>query len=861
MRIRHTVITALLILIALLGITRSSYSAAQPPQTLLPNLVTSVVTLEDFDDVVTPFDLGFNDFAGNMGAINGEYLPQSALFCAIPTACALRLDWDFAAGGELFAGYFLSLFGLTDTLTTFDGTMTETLTFAEHVLDLDDVDGVLVDPAGVRQFTEVCLELTYDEVDEIQLRLELNDSAGGGRFTRVTLAGNATPQIACWDFRADFTIPPDTPDLDLRLAKLFALIIEQRNDGDGVDNPLTGRLDIHHIWFSLNQPETEPLDDQELLDLMEKRAYQYFLDWSSRKPDSLDIPQDRSTLGDLLTVGGIGFGIPAHIVGAERGWATRADSAAHILNILRILDDPTAFGSESAGRIGHRGWLYHFLGVDGRRKLNFDFPETTIDESLNTVELSSIDTSLAVIGVLTAQSYFDAPADPIEMEIRTRAQAIYDRVEWDFMLEPDLGQFYLGWKPDELFEGPPFEVPDPDDIGNFSGVPGNPATLDYYTDEALILLLLGIGSDTHPIPPQAYEQLIIDRDETGLIRTFPGALFTYQFYHAFVQPDCDPVWYANSQQAIETVINYATENPFGFVSYSNVAWGLSANEGPFDDYGANGAPPVAVNVLPEEDGSVTYYGMLSGAGYGEALRQEAISALRAGWERGHWHPRFGLPDAFHVDVSELEAPAGALRTTGPWQQSALFAIDQGPMLLHLENAHSSLIWQLLDKNPNIQRAFDRISFPSPTQVVLQGEDGTGDGLIRSRSNAWGERTVWLGDGDAQTMMFSPGRGESILVAVRYSNDNFGPSETVTILLDDLEVGSFIAEDTGNGGSGWNIFAWSENIPANSFTDIGEHTLTIAISGGDGFGFELDAVTVDYFSPRQCSYYTPIILND
>lgn len=860
MRERYLLTGILLSLTLLLSTASLSYSATPSPKTLLPSLGSGVVTLEDFDDTLTLLDLGFNDFAGNMGAINDEYLPQSTLFCATPTACALRLDWDFAAGGEIFTGYFVSLFGLTDTLTTFDGTITETLSFPEHALDLDDIDGLLVDPAGSRQFTELCLELTYDEVDDVQVRLELKDTVGGGRFTRMTLVGKPTPQIVCWDFRTDFTVLPDSPDLDLQLAKLFSVIIEQLSD-DGVNNPLTGRLDIHHIWFNIAQPDTEPLDDQELLDLMEKRAYQYFIDWSSRKPRSLDIPQDRSTSGDLLTVGGVGFAVPAHIIGAERGWSTRADSAERVLNILRTLDDPDAFGPESVGRLGHRGWFYHFLGVDGLRKLNFDFPETTIDESLTTVELSSIDTGLAVMGILTAQSYFDAPVDPVEMEIRTRAQAIYDRVEWDFLLEPDLEQFYLGWKPDEMYEGDPFEIPDADGDGRYSGVLGDPDTLDYYTDEALILLLLGIGSDTYPIPPQAYQQLIIDRDEAGLIRTFPGALFTYQFYHAFVPPDCDPVWYTNSQLATRTVIDYATENPFGFATYGATAWGISANEGPFDEYGANGSSFVSVNVDPEEDGSVTYYAMLSAVGFGSELRQEAIAALRAGWERGHWHARFGLPDAFHADVSELQIPAGALRTTGPWQQSALFAIDQGPMLLHLENAHSGLIWQLLDENPNIQRAFDRIGLPSPTRIVLQGEDGMGDGLTRSRSNAWGGRTVWLDDGEAQTMTFSPGRGESARVAVRYSNDNFGPSETVTVLLDGLEIGSFLAEDTGNNGNGWNIFEWSVDIPAGAFTTVDDHTLTVSISGGDGFGFELDAVTVDYFGSRQCAYYTPIILND
>ena len=860
MRFRNFLAIVLFVLTMLMYVVGSSHSATSI-KTTLPylntNIVnTNIVTIEDFEDILTNLDLGFNDFGGNMGAINDAYLPQSTLFCATPQACAIRLDWDFGSGGEIFTGYFFSLFGLTDTLTTFDGTITETLSFPEHTLNLNNIDGALIDPVGTRQFADICLELTYDAAESVKLRLELNDTANGVRFTRKTIAGNASPQTICWDFRDEFTVPSGNPDLDPHLAKLFTLVIEQRNVGDGVNNPLTGRLDIHHVWFTLDQNESEPVDDQALLDLMEKRSYQYFLDWSSRKPASRDIPQDRSTFGDLLTVGGIGFGIPAHIIGAERGWANRADSAIRVLNILRVLDDPAAFGPESVGRIGHRGWFYHFLGVDGRRKLNFDFPETTIDESLNTVELSSIDTGLALMGVLAAQSYFDASIDPVEAEIRNRAQNIYDRVEWDYMLEPALQQYYLGWKPNEEFEGPAFEIPDADSLGNYSGIPGNPATLDYYTDEALILLLLGIGSDTHPIPPQAYQKIILDRDEAGLIRTYPGALFTYQFYHAFIKPNCEAVWYNNSRHAIQNVIDYATSNTSGFATYGPTAWGISANEGPFDSYGANGAPNVAVNSVPEEDGSITYYAMMSAAGYGNDLRQEAITALRAGWERGHWHPRFGLPDAFHSDISEIQAPSDALRQSGAWQQRALFAIDQGPMLLHLENANSGLIWELLDNNPNIQRAFDRIVTPTPARIVLQGEDGTGQGIIMPRSNAWGDETVWLHSGESRTMTFSSPSGDAAVLSVRYSNDNSGASETVTLLYDGIEVDSFVAEDTGDGGNGWNAFVWSKEMSTSALTS-GDHSVTVAVAGGDGFGIEIDAVTLDYFRAKLCPNTIPI----
>ncbi len=871
MRYRYFLTIILVVLAILLYVVGTSHSAP-PIKTTLPNLViTNIVTLEDFDDVLTKLDLGFNDFGGNMGAINDEYLPQSTLFCATVQACALRLDWDFVSEDEIFTGYFFSLFGLTDTLTTFNGTITETLSFPEHTLDLDDIDGALIDPAGARQFTDICLELTYDAAQSVQLRLELNDTVGGVRFTRKTIVGSATPQTICWDFRNTFTVPLGNPDLDINLAKLFTLVIEQSNIGDGINNPLAGRLDIHHIWFTLDKNESEPVDDQALLDLMEKRAYQYFLDWSSRKSDSLSIPQDRSTFGDLLTVGGIGFGLPAHVIAAERGWISRTQAATHTVNVLRVLDDASAFGPESVDRRGYKGWFYHFFGTNGKRKLNFDFADTTtVNEALNTVELSTIDTGLALMGVLAAQSYFDDLADPTEIEIRQRAQNIYDRVEWDFMLEPELQQFYLGWKPNEENEGPSFEIPDDNALGHYSGTITDSHTLDFYTDEALIVILLAAGSTTHPVTPSAYYQLQWDRSEQGLIRTFPGALFTYQFLPAFMDTQnflqCDSVsWHANARQAILETIEYSEINTT-YLTYGSDAWGVSAAEGPFDAYHAYGVPPVAVNTLPEQDGTVTYYGMMSAASFGDDLQQRTVSALRNGWTRGHWHPRFGLPDAFNDEIQQAMSPTATftapltstvlLRQNGPWVQRSLFAIDQGPMLLHLENARSGLIWNLMAQNPNIQRGLERLR---AAQIVLEGETGMGDGQVMQRGAASDLKTMLLKSTESITLPFTLGAAAHYTVSVQYSNDNnnLAPSETISLSINGVSLEQFVAEDTGDGGSGWNIFASSGSLGSIELQP-GLHEVEISVTGGDDFGVEIDAVFLE--QEVQC-IFLPVILRN
>jgi len=814
-----------------------------------------LVTLEDFDDIVTPFDMGFNDFGGNMGVIAAEF-GSTSLECSTPESCALRFRWNFGTAREVFTGIFMSLFGLTDTLATLDGETVETITFPEHSLNLDRIDGALNEPAGPRRFEALCTEVSYTGAQDLKLRLELKDNQQGTRFTRMALSGRNNPQTLCWDFRTSFS-PNGTP-FDLERAKELVLVVERENVADNVINPVAGTLDLHRIWFTADRSEPMPTTDEELLDLMERRAYQYFLDWSSRKPASQGLAQDRSTFGDLLTIGGTGFALPAHAIAAERGWISRAEAASRTLDILTVLDNPDAFGPERVGQIGHRGWFYHFTGIDGRRKLNFDFPETERNEALNTVELSSIDTGLVLMGVLAAQTYYDDPSDPIEDEIRQRAQAIYDRVDWSFMLEPASQQFYLGWKPNETYEGPAFQIPDADEQGHYSGIVGDPGTLDFYTDEALILILLASGAKTDPLPVGIYPALQLCQ-EGEQVTTWPGALFTYQFLHAFFdtrtwQP-CSPTsWYVNSRRAIYRAIEYAKANQAGFATYGPDAWGLSAAEGPFDLYHAYGAPPLACSLTPEEDGTITYYGMLSAAGFGDDLLGYATDALRAGWRRGHWHPRFGLPDAFHADIGQIEdPPPELLRQRGPWVQRALFAIDQGPMLLHLENARTGMVWDLLARNPNIRRAQERLASSGTTERIdLEAEDGSGDGQTMMRSNASSEKTRWLHAGETLTITTTIADPALYTFSVRYSNDNLNtrPGEQVQVIVDDTPLDRFTAQDTGDSGYGWNVFVTTDPL-GPIYLWPGEHTIQIEVTGGDTYGVEIDVIYAEY---EVCTHY-------
>ncbi|MCP5110427.1 MAG: hypothetical protein GY953_06290, partial [bacterium] len=300
----------------------------------------------------------------------------------------------------------------------------------------------------------------------------------------------------------------------------------------------------------------------------------------------------------------------------------------------------------------------------------------------------SIDTTLALMGVLAAQSYFTG-AGPVESEIRTLAQQIYDNVDWPFMVAKESRQLYLGWKPVEERDGPAFGVPDGDGLGHFSGTPGNPQTLDYYTDEAFLLTLLALGSNTNPVEPDIHCAWGREADDTGLIRSWPGSLFTYFALRAFVDtnqadlrpcPETRPVdWLANSRGAFFRVLDHASRNPARLPTYRSDAWGISATENPLDAYHAYGASPVAVNEAPVEDGTVTYYGAVGTITAGEDFRTQALRVLRRAWDRRHWHHRFALPDAIHDNIAGL--------------------------------------------------------FPEPARIQIEGESGSGPGVVRERSEA------------------------------------------------------------------------------------------------------------------------------
>lgn len=608
----------------------------------LPTTVGQVFTIEDFDNSVTQTDLGFNYFMGNTGpweSVQGATTRTFAKASHPSHGGSLQIAFNLTAQPEraVFAGYFLSLFGLTDTKMTLHGEPQEpgeTTPFPGYFLDfLNLYNGARRWPDRSVEQLQFDVRLGLQPAPPLVVKIELTEEQHDPHdrremprrvYTRRVIASGAwhttTLRLPNASDMGDFT-EGDTASFNPRRVSLLAFIVEgDRNPDRGtflVDNIRLIDTDGDYPDFEAMQAHgsLRPEYSEAFLDLVRHTSFLYFVDFASTDTRTGGMIQDRSTFADLLTIGGVGFQLTAYVIGAERGYLSRRDAAARVHRILRVLHDYPQ-GPGRVGNIGYKGWFYHLLGIDGLRKQNFDFTDSDVDESLNTVELSTIDTALVLAGVLTARQYFngnhctqDACEEP---QIRAWADAIYARVDWTFMLEPESRQFYLGWKPHEARDDDSgrsgrFKIDDAEGLGQYASkrVSGKerPATLDFYTDEALLVALLAMAAPTpeHRVPASVF--CAMQRQGTPFVKTFPGPLFTYQFGSVWLDtqalgrdhcPERSLNYFENTRRAILATQQYAVDNPAGHATLHPKRWGLSAAEGPFDGYFAEAAPPAAL---------------------------------------------------------------------------------------------------------------------------------------------------------------------------------------------------------------------------------------------------------------------------
>jgi hypothetical protein len=427
-------------------------------------------------------------------------------------------------------------------------------------------------------------------------------------------------------------------------------------------------------------PETEPVPYS--TEELQLRTFSYF--WELADSTNYQIPDRYPTL-TFSSIAATGFGLSAYIVGVEKNYITRDQAADRTLNTLRVLWQLPQ-GPETENISGYKGFFYHFLTLDKATRYK-------------TVELSNIDSGLLMAGILSSMSYFDAD-NAVEKEIRETADSLFRRVEWDWMMN-DTSRMWMGWHPEHGFLS-----------SEWKGY-----------NEAMILLIMAMGSPTHPVDSTAWNQwcstytwdTYYDQEHVQF-----DPLFGHQYSHVWIDfrgiqdkymraKGID--YFENSRRATFANRAYCIDNPMGATGYSENCWGLTACDGPahqtmtidsqeweFFDYRARGAASIQV----VDDGTIAP----TAAGGSYPFAPEICDqALKYMWNTHYTSliGPYGFKDAFNLTYTTKETPLG-------WFDIDYLGIDQGPILLMIENHHTEILWNVMKKNPYILAGLKKAGF-------------------------------------------------------------------------------------------------------------------------------------------------------
>ena len=409
------------------------------------------------------------------------------------------------------------------------------------------------------------------------------------------------------------------------------------------------------------------------LDYVQQANFDYF--WYAANPANGLVP-DRSASGSACSISAVGFGLTAIGIGVDHGWITRTQAVARVLTTLNtFLSGPQ--GPGTSGVIGYNGWFYHFLDMNTAQRASGS-------------ELSSIDTTLLLSGILYAKQYFNG-TNANETSIRTMADAIFNGVNWTWMAQ-GTNAVAMGWMPPG---------------GPGTGFSGYGNWVGY--DEGMILYLLGLGTATNPLPASAWNYWtsgytwVTYYGESFV--PFPP-LFGHEYSHCWIDfrhiadaymTNQNSTYFENSRRATLAQQSYCIANPLGWVGYGTNVWGLTASDDP-SGYEAHGAPP-ALN----DDGTIAPTAPGGAMAFAPDISLPTLQYLYSHGRTALW-TQYGFIDAFNQSVS--------------WYDTAEIGIDQGPIVIMIENYRTQRPWQLFMQNAEIQRGLQQAGFVSLPFVAL-----------------------------------------------------------------------------------------------------------------------------------------------
>jgi hypothetical protein len=428
---------------------------------------------------------------------------------------------------------------------------------------------------------------------------------------------------------------------------------------------------------------------------IEQRTFRWFWDTANRKNG---LVPDRWPTPAFCSIASVGYALPAYAVGVERGWCTRAEARDLTLTTLRFFWNAPQ-GPEPTGTIGHKGFFYHFIDMENGLRYR-------------DVELSSVDTTILLMGILFAGQYYERD-HAAEREIRDLAQKIYARADWNFFRHDSRAQISMGWHPERgLIER------------NWDGY-----------NEGMFVYILGLGAPVHAIPPNSWEQWIAPyprfwRGEGPTRRLAFAPLFGHQYSQIFIDfrgiKDA-PMraagfdYFENSRRATYANRAYCTANPMRWDGYSNRIWGLTACDGPgnyvlpfkgeqrtFFGYAARG--PLGE---PDErdDGTIAPTAALGSLPFAPEIVIPAAEALLAD-HGSRIFDKYGFRDSFNPSFkyTDKKLETGSVDPQHGWVARDYLGIDQGPILLQAANYRDDFVWKFTRQVPAIRLGLKRAGF-------------------------------------------------------------------------------------------------------------------------------------------------------
>lgn len=415
------------------------------------------------------------------------------------------------------------------------------------------------------------------------------------------------------------------------------------------------------------------------LEALQRETFRYFVEEVNSENG---LVRDRTAEGAPASITAMGLGLAAYAVGTERDFVSRDDAVERTLTTLRFLwESPHNDQPEATG---YRGFYYHFLDMEtGRRAI--------------ASELSTIDTTFLLAGALVAAAYFDGDSDE-EREIRQLADRLYRRADWAWVLNGEMTVSH-GWRPEHGFLA---------------------CRWNTYS-EALLLYALGLGSPTYPLPPESYTawtdafewRAIYDQDYVHA-----GPLFIHQLSHVWIdlrgiQDDFmrrkGIDYFENSRRATLVQQRYAMRNPQAFKEYGKLTWGITASAGPGDytcevdgrerqfyGYLARGVPD------GPDDGTLSPWAVVASLPFAPDIVLPTIRHYEKAYAemRHAYGYRCSFNPTFPADTS---AKAG-------WVSSGYYGLNQGPIVLMIENFRTGLVWRLMKQCPYLVTGLRRAGF-------------------------------------------------------------------------------------------------------------------------------------------------------